>query len=156
MSGSKIEIERKFLLEAPPDGLEPARGEAIEQGYLARVPDGPEVRLRRRAGRATLTVKGAGGLARSETEVTLAPEQFDALWPATAGARLTKTRYRWPVPGSEALTADLDVYDGAHAGLVVAEVEFDDETASRRFTPPVMFGREVTEDPRYKNRNLVG
>lgn len=150
-----IEIERKFLLEEPPGGLEDLPGEPIEQGYLAIEDDGPEVRLRRRAGRAKLTVKGAGGLSRTEVEIDLTPEQFEALWPATRGRRLTKTRYAWPVPGTNE-TADLDVYDGAHEGLVVAEVEFDSEGASRAFEPPAVFTREVTEDRGFKNRNLAG
>lgn len=167
MAGSQIEIERKFLLADAPEDLAADAGERIEQGYLARVPDGPEVRLRRRAGRATLTVKGAGTLARTETEVDLTPEQFDTLWAATEGARLTKTRYPWPIPRSDSesesrshsktgFVADLDIYDGAHDGLVVAEVEFPSEAASRAFEPPSIFRCEVTADPAYKNRNLAG
>ena len=40
------------------------------------------------------------------------------------------------------------------AGLVVAEVEFDDEQAAREFMPPAWFGREVTGEPGWANRSL--
>jgi hypothetical protein len=41
-----VEVERKFLVAEPPE-LDPAAGDAIEQGYLAINADG--VRLRRSA-----------------------------------------------------------------------------------------------------------
>ena len=61
---------------------------------------------------------------REEREVRLSVEQFDALWPATAGHRLTKVRY--DVPWKKHII-EIDVYRGRHDGLVVAEVEFDDQ-----------------------------
>jgi CYTH domain-containing protein len=47
------------------------------------------------------------------------------------------------------------VYSGALTGLMVAEVEFPSEEAARAFVPPAWFGREVTNDSRYKNRRLA-
>ena len=67
------------------------------------------------------TVKSAGGLVRGELEVELTPPQCEALWPATAGRRLAKTRYRVPWAGTH---IEIDVSSGSLAGLVVAEVEF--------------------------------
>jgi alanine-glyoxylate transaminase/serine-glyoxylate transaminase/serine-pyruvate transaminase len=152
MSDIPREIERKFLLPAPPTELHGAVGEVLEQGYLAAEPGGAEVRLRRRPGRSSLTVKGPGDLIRSELEVPLSAEQFEALWPATAAARLVKVRHRLPLAAGH---VDVDVYQGQLAGLVTAEVEFPTEEASERFVPPPFFGCEVTTDPRYKNRELA-
>ena len=43
-----MEIERKFLLAARPDGLDAHESSRLEQGYLAIDPAGAEVRVRRK------------------------------------------------------------------------------------------------------------
>jgi adenylate cyclase len=63
----------------------------------------------------------------------LSQDQCEALWEATAGRRLEKTRYTLDWEGQ---TIELDVYHGALAGLMVAAVEFPSASASARFTPP--------------------
>jgi CYTH domain-containing protein len=146
------EIERKFLLDAPPPGLERHPAVAIDQGYLAL--DGEvEVRLRRRGEQAFLTVKAGGGRRRVEQEVELALEQFGALWPLTEGRRVCKRRHL--VPGPDGLEFEVDVYGGELDGLLVAEVEFPDDAAADAFDAPGWLGREVTDDPRWKNQALA-
>ena len=147
----RVEIERKFLVERAPDGL-PA-GEAIEQGYLAVAPDGVEVRIRRRAGRSTLTVKSGPAHVRVEEELDIDDRRFEALWPLTEGRRVAKTRHL--VPLGDDLTAELDVYAEALDGLLVAEVEFASAEASAAFAPPDWLGTEVTGDARYANQSLA-
>ncbi len=145
------EIERKFVLPAAPGWLEEAPGEAIEQGYLA-ADDRAEVRLRLIGGRPRLTVKHGSGLSRAEVEIDLGDDQFEALWPLTEGKRISKLRHRRE---SGAGTIEVDVYGGAHAGLVVAEIEFASVAASERFDPPEWLGTEVTGDERWANRSLA-
>ena len=127
-------------------------GKQVIQGYLAVGADGTEVRLRQTDGQYFETVKSKGGLVRDEIEVELSKDQCEALWEATAGRQLAKTRYTLDWEGQN---IELDVYQGALAGLMVAEVEFPSASASGRFTPPAWFGTEVTEDERYKNVNLA-
>jgi CYTH domain-containing protein len=153
MQAGGIEIERKFLLSERPPELDRHPGQRIEQGYLAIAPDGVEVRVRRRAGRATLTVKSGPGHVRTEEELDLDERRFGSLWPLTEGRRVTKTRHEIPLAGGA--IAELDVYDGAHDGLMTAEIEFDSEAASERFEPPSWLGREVTGDKRYANQSLA-
>ena len=156
MDGSSprgVEIERKFLVAEPPAALGEYPGQRIEQGYLAIAPDGVEVRLRRRDSRATLTVKSGPGHVRTEEELAIDERRFESLWPLTEGRRVTKTRHEIPLDAE--LTVELDVYDGAHAGLVTAEIEFGSLAASERFTPPPWLGREVTGDARYANQTLA-
>jgi CYTH domain-containing protein len=145
------EIERKFVLAATPDWLDSAPAEPIEQGYLA-VGDGSEVRLRLIGGRPRLTVKSGAGLSRGEAEIELTEAQFEALWPLTEGRRLSKVRHRRET-GDE--TIEVDVYGGAHDGLIVAEIEFDSTDASARFAPPGWLGTEVTGDDRWANASLA-
>jgi adenylate cyclase len=151
MHQEPIEIERKWLVQDLPD-LSRHEGKAVIQGYLAVAADGTEVRLRRTDGTCVETVKSGGGLVRDEIEVELSRDQFEALWPATAGRRLAKTRHTL---GWEGQNVEIDVYHGSLDGLIVAEVEFPSAGASARFKPPSWFGREATEDERYKNVNLA-
>jgi len=146
------EIERKFLLKRLPDKLERSRRYVIAQGYLATEPAGRQVRLRKKGKTASLTFKVGRGAHREEREIKLSPKQFAALWPATAGRRLSKLRYEIPWKN---LLIEIDIYRGRHAGLVVAEVEFPDRVMCRKFTPPSWFGREVTGEKRYSNVRLA-
>jgi adenylate cyclase len=149
-----VEIERKFLLDTAPDDAGAHPSTAIEQGYLAIHADGTEVRIRRRDGVSTLTVKSGGGMVRVEEEVEIDDAAFERLWPLTEGRRLEKVRHVIPTdtPGVE---IELDVYGGALAGLVVAEVEFAGEAEAEAFAAPDWLGRDVTADGRFKNQRLA-
>src|SRR5438034_10932524 len=140
------EIERKFLLKRLPDKLERSRRYVIAQDYLATEPAGRQVRLRKKGKTASLTFKVGRGAHREEREIKLSPKQFAALWPATAGRRLSKLRYEIPWKN---LLIEIDIYRGRHAGLVVAEVEFPNRTTCRKFEPPSCFGRGGSAGKRY-------
>jgi adenylate cyclase len=148
-----MEIERKFLVDDPPD-LKGRDGDEIEQGYLAIADEGggAEVRLRRRANATLLTVKSAGGRTRVEEEIELDRERFESLWKLTDGRRLTKTRY---VLDHGEREIELDVYSGDLASLIVAEVEFPDQGSAEAFEPPPWFGNEVTTNQDFRNAALA-
>jgi CYTH domain-containing protein len=146
------EIERKFLVRKLPDNLASYPHRPISQGYLVSLADGLQVRLRKRGEKYSLTFKRGAGNVREEREIELAVEQFDALWPATEGKRLVKTRYEIPFGDR---VVEIDVYHDRHEGLVVAEVEFDTEQAAKDFQPPDWLGDDVTGDPRYSNQLLA-
>jgi adenylate cyclase len=38
---------------------------------------------------------------------------------------------------------------------MTGEVEFDSPDGATAFTPPLWLGRDVTDDPRYKNKRLA-
>jgi adenylate cyclase len=147
------EIERKFLVDDVPADLADFPCSQIRQGYLAVDGDGTEVRLRSRDGGAVLTVKQGAGRTRAEEELELRAEAFERLWPLTEGRRVEKRRY--DVPAHDDLTIEVDVYEGRLHGLVVAEVEFPDERRADAFEAPDWFGREVTDDARFKNQSLA-
>ena len=142
------EIERKFKVEALPEHLL-GPGSAIQQGYLSVEP--VEIRLRAQDGGHELTVKSLGGLRRVEVALPVAPERFAELWPL-ATAFVEKTRHRVEVDDA---VAELDVYGGKLAGLLVVEVEFASEEQARRFVAPDWFGHEITEDSRFRNAALA-
>ncbi|HEX8076332.1 MAG TPA: CYTH domain-containing protein [Chthoniobacterales bacterium] len=146
------EIERKFLVRQLPGDLTSYPHNEISQGYLVSLDDGLQVRLRKSGERHLLTFKRGTGNVREEREVELTAEQFDALWPATTGKRLVKTRYEISFGDR---VVEIDVYHERHEGLVVAEVEFDDEEAAKSFKAPAWLGDDVTGDPRYSNQLLA-
>jgi CYTH domain-containing protein len=146
------EIERKFLVRKLPEDLAIYPSTEISQGYLVSTDDGLQVRLRKKDEQYSLTYKRGSGNVREEREVTLSAEQFSTLWPATEGKRLIKTRYEIPLGN---WVIEVDRYGGRHEGVVVAEVEFDDEQSARDFQPPDWLGEDVTGDPRYSNQLLA-
>ncbi len=149
---SFLEIERKFLVAEAPPGLGRYPHAAIRQGYLALDPDGTEVRIRQKGERFFQTIKRGAGLQRIEVEVLLTRAQFETLWPMTEGRRVEKVRYDIAYQDR---VIELDVYGGALAGLLTAEVEFPSLEASTDFHPPPWLNQEITEDKRYKNKSLA-
>jgi CYTH domain-containing protein len=145
------EIERKFLVTSDAWQRPGAPGERYRQGYLS-VDPGRTVRVRVAGDNAFLTVKGpSAGAARAEYEypipVAHAEEMLDRL---CLRPLIEKTRHRVEHGG---LTWEIDVFAGDNAGLVVAEVELDDE--HQAIDLPPWAGREVTGDGRYANASLV-
>ncbi|MEP6604059.1 MAG: CYTH domain-containing protein [Spartobacteria bacterium] len=149
---SSREIERKFLIKRLPPEVLRSRNFQIAQGYLANETGGRHVRLRKKGATALLTFKAGGGVSREEREIRLSAKQFAILWPATAGRRLRKVRYELPWKN---LTIEIDIYRGRSHGLMVAEVEFPNQSSCRKFKPPAWFGREVTGEKRYSNVRLA-
>jgi len=144
------EIERKFLVT---DGrwrpLAPAQ--RYRQGYLATAA-GTTVRVRTVGGRGFLTVKGpSAGAARAEYEYEIpladANEMLDTL---CEGLLIDKQRRKIDHHGR---VWEVDEFFGDNSGLVIAEVELDDE--AQEVVLPDWVGEEVTGDPRYYNANLV-
>jgi len=145
------EIERKFLVRSDEwrTGARPAR--EIVQGYVAL--DGPaSVRVRIVDGaRATLTLKSRGAQVRRrefEYEIPLADAAL--LLEMRTGAIIEKVRYEL---ACGALTWEIDVFSGANAGLVIAEIELEHE--DQAFARPAWLGEEITSDERYYNASLA-
>lgn len=96
-----------------------------------------------------ITYKSGGELIREELESTINKNTFENLKPK-AKSCIKKTRYYVPV-GKYFL--EIDEYNDLD--LITVEVEFIDEKCANSFNPPEWFGKEVTNDERYKNKNLA-
>ena len=175
---TKKEIERKFLImendnihasypflgifQCVSDLVVKARldGTRIVQGYLPMgyakelataagltVVFHPwEARLRLKGDKFYFTLKGKGGLTRNEAEKEISGDLFNEYWKLTEG-KVDKTRLK--VTHGK-LEIEFDVYNDRK--LIVAEMEFSSETEAR--SAPCI-GKDITEDDRYKNRNLA-
>lgn len=144
------EIERKFLVH---DNIykEMAKGRReLAQGYLSRNPDAT-VRVRAADSTGYITVKGRNaGAVRDEWEYQIPVADAEAMLGLCAeGSVLSKTRYLVDFGGR---TWEVDEFHGHLEGLVVAEVELDDENAVLEVPP--FASKEVTGDARYYNSNL--
>lgn len=128
-----------------------APGRRIRQGYLS-VDEERAVRVRVLDDLAWLTIKGgARGLARSEFEYPIpVPEANELLDALCHQPLIDKTRYERSHAGHR---WEIDVFHGANAGLVVAEIELERE--DEPFERPSWLGDEVSDDPRYYNANLI-
>ncbi len=146
-----IEIERKFLVLDDRYKAAATKVEKMEQGYLGKL-GRASVRIRRHDDQATLNIKSATlGISRREYEYAVplhdAQEMLEDL---CDGAVIRKTRHHVPV-GKHVY--EVDEFDGANQGLVVAEIELTHEDEA--FEKPDWLGAEVSEDPRYYNVALV-
>ena len=74
------------------------------------------------------------------------------MWNKTRGKRIQKTRYLMRLGE---LVVEIDVFHNRFEGLNLAEVEFKSREQAECFVPPKWFGREVTDDAHYSNRNLA-
>ena len=143
------EIERKFLVvgnQWKKDGV----GILYRQGYLSTQKE-RTVRVRCIEDSAFLTVKGKNvGIRRLEFEYVI--PLYDAetmLNNLCEQSIIEKYRYRITYKG---FTWEVDEFLGENAGLVIAEIELDNEEQS--FSRPPWIGKEVSQDARYFNSAL--
>lgn len=144
------EIERKFLVRG--DEWRKSPFVTLRQGYLYRSPTSV-VRVRTDGTRGYLTVKGSAGsgITRSEYEYPIPLSDADQMLDRLCDKPLIeKSRFLVDYLGTR---WEVDEFQGENTGLVIAEVELTSET--QEFAKPAWIGREVTNDPRYLNANLV-
>jgi CYTH domain-containing protein len=146
-----IEIERKFLVKGDfrPLAVKQVR---IVQGYLCASWE-RTVRIRIKDDSAFITIKGPAnenGFSRLEFEYPVPLSDAEEMM-KLCNAVIEKERYY--VPATEGRTFEVDVFHGAHEGLVMAELELQSEVES--FEQPDWLGAEVTGDERYYNAYLA-
>lgn len=146
-----LEIERKFLVDngAWRAGVETSS--RIVQAYVALDGD-VSVRIRIRDGlRARLTVKvGQSGITRDEFEYPIPIDDARRMVEMSRHRLVEKTRHIVPHKG---FIWEVDAYEGALAGLVIAEVELRDVADDPAL--PAWLGHEVTGDRAWSNATLA-
>lgn len=146
------EIERKFLVVGDDWRTVVAQSRRFEQGYLA-ITDDCAVRVRIDGDdSAILNIKNATlDVERQEYEYPVplddAREMLDTL---CTGRVLSKVRHWVNYEGG---TWEVDVFEGANQGLVLAEIELD--SRDQHIHIPGWVGREVSGEPEYLNSSLA-
>lgn len=148
-----MEIERKWLTDGWPQGLEEQRRILMRQGYITTR---PTVRIRSEAsGDVTeyvLCFKGAAGpdgLAREEIETNIDPELFAKLEAFVGRPLIEKEQRRYALSGG--LTLEVNQVDRGQPGeFFYAEVEFPTKEAALAWQPGELgeyLSDEVTGKP---------
>lgn len=151
MNTNFFEIERKFLVKNDSFKTMATAVKVLSQGYLSRDPK-RTVRIRICDDKGYITIKGetdAAGLSRFEWEKEISKPEAQALLGICLPTVIEKERY---VVSYEGMIFEVDVFHGAHEGLVVAEVELQSETQA--VTLPPFIGEEVTGNQKYYNSYL--
>jgi CYTH domain-containing protein len=152
---AKFERERRFLVapRALPDlSADFARFEDL---YLARTQVRLRVMTEQPAGRVlyklTQKIQEPDPCVRHITTLYLSADEF-GVFAGLPGARLAKRRHR---ASSGGLEWGVDVFEGALAGLVLAEREFDSDAELRAAAPPTFAALEVTDDAAFAGGALA-
>lgn len=142
------EIERKFLV-LDQSYRQHAKGVYYQQGYISF---NPAVRVRTADQQAFLTIMGPRhGLSRAEYEYPIPyDDALEMLQDFCIKPIIEKYRYKVEYGG---FTWEIDEFLKDNEGLVVAEIELDDE--QQEFPLPPFIGKEVTDDKRFRNTSLV-
>ncbi len=145
------EIERKFLVKNRDFIKEAHEQKRITQGFLSTVPE-RTVRIRTIGKDAFITVKGVSnnsGTTRFEWEKQIDILEAQQLLQICEPEIIDKTRH-YVKHGNH--TFEIDVFQGANEGLIIAEIELTHE--NEHFDEPKWLGKEVTGNPRYYNSML--
>ncbi len=146
----EFELEKKFLLEKLPDNLR--NPVLVQQGYLYTEPF--EFRVRRKGVQCFMTYKSVGDDERVEWEKEIPDWLYEELLTKKTGNLIVKNRYTMEKDG---YIFEIDEYLNEFEGSIIAEIEFQNRKEFDMFQPPAWLGksREVTYDPKYKNKNLA-
>lgn len=145
------EIERKFLVVGDAWKQRADAGTPMRQGYMFGS-EKSSVRVRVAGDRAWLNIKSATlGITRTEFDYAIPVEDAHEMLETLCDLPLIE-KIRYHVRHGDHVW-DVDVFSGANAGLVVAEIELND--ADESFQKPDWAGDEVSDDPRYYNVCLV-
>ncbi|HWD89610.1 MAG TPA: CYTH domain-containing protein [Mucilaginibacter sp.] len=145
-----LEIERKFLVDhAKWAKVDKPEGTHYKQGYILADAE-RTVRIRISDKHAFLNLKSRNSqVSRDEYEYEIPLEDGRNILKTFAKGGTEKTRYVIPFAGND---WEVDVFMGDNEGLIVAEIELDDENAE--FETPDWVTKEVTDDGRYTNAVL--
>lgn len=145
------EIERKFLVKSNDYKVEAFDKLQIKQGFLNTHPE-RTVRIRIMGNKAFLTVKGkakGGSISRFEWEQEVPLEAANDMLELCEPGRIEKTRY---LVRSGKHVVEVDEFHGENAGLLVAEIELENEQET--FLKPPWLGQEVSGQAKYYNSQL--
>ena len=146
-----IEIERKFLV-INDNWRSLAQGKVYRQGYISTNNKMTTVRVRIIGEQAYLTIKSkTEGISRQEFEYPIPFEDGKIMLDNLCDRPLIeKTRYQI---NHDSLIWEIDEFQGENQGLIIAEVELENE--SQIINLPDWVGKEVSDDPKYYNVNLT-
>lgn len=143
-----LEIERKFLVNSNHYKIG-AKSVDIMQAYLS-IQENIAIRVRIEGFNASLTIKSkVSERVNREYEYSIPLDEAQSMIKMSQHSLITKTRF---LVDYKRHTFEVDEFHGDNEGLVVAEIELENE--NELFEKPDWLDNEVTSDYRYLNSNL--
>ena len=144
-----LEIERKYLVTSDKYKVG-AKPSEITQAYLT-IQDNLAIRVRIEEHHASIAIKSKiSARVNREYEYNIPLAEARSLLKLSQHSPITKTRH---LVDYKKHVWEVDEFHGDNEGLIVAEIELDDE--NEKFENPDWLGEEVTADYRYLNSNLA-
>lgn len=154
-----MEIERKWLFDTveAPENIKKIGEYFYKQAYLSI---NPEFRIRSKKNvngeieTYVLCIKSKGTLERIEVEKELTKEEFEELMIVGNLKEedfINKHVFVYDIDGRKLTVGNADI--GKSTEFIYGEIEFESQEEAEGFIAPKWFGKEVTEDKKYKIAN---
>lgn len=151
-----IELERTFLAKAVPGDLYAQPHTRVVDLYVDNGTGHCDLRIRQIGDVFEITRKrpthGTDSSKQEEQTIVLEKTEFESLSTAR-GPKIEKTRYYFPFGE---LIAEVDIFEGDLAGLVLVDFEFKTEAEMRTFTMPNFCLADVSQEAFIAGGVLVG
>ncbi len=142
----EIEIEVTYLCSKLPENLKDSPSILLKDVYFPPEAAKPKLRIRQKGESYEITKKEQpdpnDASVQVEHTISLSAEEFNALEKSSA-RKVVKTRYYYSLNN---LTFEVDVFEGEHKGLVLAEVEFKSSAEKALFKAPPFCLCDVTQE----------
>lgn len=152
----EIERERTFLINVLPEDLKEYPHTVLQDIYIPSTINHPILRLRQKGEKYEMTKKirldAHDHSEQKELTIPLTKKEFDEL-ATIKGKRVRKTRYFYPYHG---MTAEIDVFEDAFAGLVEVDFEFKTSAEKDAFDMPDWCLVDVTQEEFLAGGMLAG
>lgn len=141
-----IELEKTFLAKKLPDGLKKCRKTEVYDLYIPKEHPHPKIRIRKNGDNIEITKKEPvnceDASCQQENTIHLTEQEFN-FFKKLPSKDVRKIRYFYPFKGR---TAEIDIFQDALKGLVLADFEFDTKEEMDSFEMPEFCLADVTQE----------
>jgi len=156
-----IEIERKFLLKNDDWKSLVLKSTAFKQGYLVSGNNSNEQNLDKSKSSVRVRVEGdSANINIKSMTLSITRQEYEYSIPLNDALKMLDELCEQPLVEKTRHIVkydnhkwEIDVFSGANEGLVVAEIELNNE--AEKFSIPSWIGQEVSEQVKYYNVNLI-
>lgn len=141
-----IELEKTYLVKELPSDLENFEFKEVVDVYIPKQSDHPSLRLRKNGNKFEITkkepVKNGDASEQREQTIILTEIEFEVL-NKLEGKRVSKLRYNYSYQGH---VGEIDVFQDALKGLVLADFEFSNADDKNNFEMPNFCLADITQE----------
>lgn len=151
-----IELERTYLLKTIPKDLTKSNFKEIIDIYIPKNSNHPVLRIRKNGNKYEMTKKqpvhGKDSSKQEEQTIILSSEEFESL-NNIDGKKVHKIRYNYEYNNK---VLEVDVFQEELQGLILVDVEFENEEDMASFEMPDFCLIEVTQEKTFAGGMICG